>query len=436
MTAYTPGVPTRAAGSDPGSGPRSWTGVGVALGLAMGPAAALGLGRFAYALLLPGMRTDLGWSFSEAGAMNTANAVGYLTGALLAAPLARRAGARRAFLVGLAVTTLALAASAASGNLPLLLGLRGLAGAAGAVSFVVGAGLAAQAGAHAGPGRAALLLGVYFSGGGLGIVASGLAIPALLAHASSGAGWRLGWLLIAGLAALALVISIPAVRRVPEPPPTRARGDRWPARSLAMLLAAYTLFGAGYIAYMTFIVAFLTSEGASPGEVSVFWVVLGTTAVAAAFAWGPLLGRLRGGRGPAAVLAVVTGGALLPLMSGATWAAYVSAALFGGSFLAVVTAVTAVARNSLHPRHWTPAIATLTVAFAVGQSAGPVLAGVLSDGTTGVRAGLTLSVGVLAAAMLTALGQPHRDAPSTAEPTRYPSEAAVPRVPQSGSPPI
>src|SRR5689334_3597053 len=66
------------------------THLGVVLGLAMGPAVGLGLGRFAYALLLPAMRVDLGWSYAQAGALNTANAAGYLIGALLAAPLAGR----------------------------------------------------------------------------------------------------------------------------------------------------------------------------------------------------------------------------------------------------------------------------------------------------------------------------------------------------------
>src|ERR1700750_3333276 len=51
------------------------------------PAAAavsLGLARFSYALLLPPMRAELHWSYFVAGAMNTANAAGYLAGALLA----------------------------------------------------------------------------------------------------------------------------------------------------------------------------------------------------------------------------------------------------------------------------------------------------------------------------------------------------------------
>lgn len=406
MTSTSEYVEARDRASGQGGG--RWGGVAIALGLALGPAAALGLARFAYALLLPSMRTNLGWSFSAAGAMSTANAVGYLAGALLGAAAARRVGARRSFLAGLTVTVLALAASAASGNLAVLLGLRVIAGAAGAVSFIVGAGLVAQVSVREGSRRTALLLGIYFAGGGAGIVASGLTIPPLLAHTASGTGWRAGWLLLAGMAALALAGSVPAVRAAEEPPPTQAGVDRWPARSLAVLLGAYTLFGAGYIAYITFIVAFLKSEGASGGEVGLFWVVLGGAAVVAAFAWGPLLARLRGGRGPAAVMAVLTVGALLPLLWRSTATTFASAVLFGGSFLTVVAAVTAVARRSLHPRHWTPAIATLTVAFALGQCAGPVLAGLLSDGPAGLRAGLTVSVAILAAGTLLALTQTER----------------------------
>ena len=67
----------------------------VALGLATGPAVALGFSRFAYALLLPPMRDALGWSYVQAGAINTANGAGYVVGAAIAAAVARRAGAGR-----------------------------------------------------------------------------------------------------------------------------------------------------------------------------------------------------------------------------------------------------------------------------------------------------------------------------------------------------
>jgi predicted MFS family arabinose efflux permease len=306
-----------------------------------------------------------------------------------------------------------MAACAATDNFVVLLTLRALTGVAGAFTFIVGAGLVAQVSAGSGRSRTALLLGIYVTGGGAGIVISGLTITPLLASAASGVGWRTGWLLLGAMSAVALAGTIPAVRAAPEPPPVRSASDRWPARGLAVLMVAYGFFGVGYIAYMTFIVAFLVGEGATAATVTLFWVVLGLSSVPAAFGWGPLLGRLRGGHGPALVLGVLALGALLPLLGNSAWLVFASAVLFGASFLTVVTAMTVVAQHSLDPRHWTPAIAALTSAFAVGQCAGPVLAGLLSDSAAGVRAGLILSVVALAAGVLLSLAQrerrPHRD---------------------------
>jgi hypothetical protein len=47
-----------------------------ALALSLGAAISLGMSRFSYALLLPPMRADLGWTYLLAGAMNTGNAFG------------------------------------------------------------------------------------------------------------------------------------------------------------------------------------------------------------------------------------------------------------------------------------------------------------------------------------------------------------------------
>ncbi len=58
--------------------------------LALAPAVGVGLCRFAYSLLLPDMRDSLDWSYATAGFMNTANAAGYLPGALAASPIVRR----------------------------------------------------------------------------------------------------------------------------------------------------------------------------------------------------------------------------------------------------------------------------------------------------------------------------------------------------------
>jgi predicted MFS family arabinose efflux permease len=377
----------------------------VVIGLAMGPTVALGLARFAYALLLPPMRTELGWSYADAGAMNTANAAGYLAGALAAATIAKRFGDKQVFAVSLFLTALAVGASGLTADFSLLLTLRLVAGLTGALAFVTGAGLTAAAAAGGAPSRAPTILGIYFAGGGIGITASALAVPPLIAIV----GWRGGWLALGGLALAATLFAWAVLRRAPQTASaggSQGRGG-WSPRFMARKLLAYGMFGAGYIAYATFIIAYLRSaEQFSGFAVSAFWAVLGAASVVAAFAWGPVLGRLKGGWGAAATIGVVTLGAAMPLFFGGVTGAFLSAILFGGSFLAVIAAVTAFARRAALPHAWTAAIAALTTAFGIGQCVGPVLSGALSDGPSGVKAGLWLSVGILMVSSIIAAFQP------------------------------
>jgi predicted MFS family arabinose efflux permease len=373
----------------------------VVVGLAMGPAVALGLARFAYALLLPPMRADLGWSFADAGTMNTANAAGYLVGAILAAPIGKRLGDKRVFAISLLLTALTVGASGLTANLMFLLVLRLAAGFTGALAFVSGAGLTSAAAAGGSKSRAPTLLGVYFAGAGIGITASALSVPPLLGTI----GWRGGWLVLGALGLAATGFGALALRRTPEPSYAsegEARGG-WSPRFMTAKLLAYGLFGAGYIAYATFIIAYLRSaEGFSGAGITGFWSVFGLSSVAAAFVWGRILARLKGGWGTAATLSIVTIGTATPLLWSAPAGAYLSALLFGGSFLAVLAAVTSFARRAVEPHALTAAIATLTVAFGIGQCIGPVLSGALSDGPNGLRAGLWLSVGILALATVVA----------------------------------
>jgi MFS family permease len=99
-----------------------WASWLIVLGLSLGPAVSNGLARFAYGLVLPAMRQDLSWSYTEAGWVNTANGIGYLIGALLALRYIGTWGARALFIYGLILTTLALVASGLTRDMPSLLG--------------------------------------------------------------------------------------------------------------------------------------------------------------------------------------------------------------------------------------------------------------------------------------------------------------------------
>src|ERR1700745_755592 len=77
--------------------------------VSLAPTVGLGIGRFAYALVLPDMRDALQWSYSAAGFMNTINAVGYLAGALMASRLIKRFGLAESVVWGTVADVASLA---------------------------------------------------------------------------------------------------------------------------------------------------------------------------------------------------------------------------------------------------------------------------------------------------------------------------------------
>lgn len=109
-----------------------------ALALSFGTAISLGISRFSYALLLPPMRTDLGWSYLLAGSMNTANAFGYFVGALVTPALMRRMGAQAALIGGALLTGVFMLLSGFVVDADMLLLQRVLAGIASAFIFISG----------------------------------------------------------------------------------------------------------------------------------------------------------------------------------------------------------------------------------------------------------------------------------------------------------
>jgi predicted MFS family arabinose efflux permease len=379
----------------------------VALGLAAGAIVALGFTRFAYALLLPAMRTELGWSFTAAGGINTANAAGYIIGAATAASLGRRLGANRAFTGGIAASAAALVLSGLLSYYPVLAGLRFVGGLTTAVTFVLGSALAARAHRGGSHRHAATLVAIYMAGVGLGIIVSGIVVPSALSSWGTGA-WPSGWILLGILAFMLVPAAGWAVRQVPGPRAAPVGSERARLRPLLPLFAWYILFGAGYVSYMTFVIALLEEQDVGMAGSAAFFITLGAaSAVATLFVWGRTIARLRRGYAPALISLVVAAGVLPVLLADGLAPALASALIFGSSFMAGPTAATILARRMLPAHGWTSGIALLTVAFSVGQAIGPLVAGLLSDMDGGIRLGLWLSEGLLLLAGVIALSQRH-----------------------------
>ena len=361
--------------------------------LSLAPTIGLGIGRFAYALVLPDMRDSLHWSYSAAGFMNTINAVGYLAGALVASRLIRRFGLAANVRWGTLACVLSLALCALSGNFIVLSFARLLAGFGGAAGFVGGGALAAMI-AHSQPRRADFLLSLFYAGPGIGILSSGLIAPFVLQAFGPGSWWIVWWAmtLLTSLMIVPLLLATLGAGALAGV----ATRVRFSVKPVAIYLLAYFLFGAGYIAYMTFMIAYVRDGGGGAGAQSLFWSLIGVSAFATPWVWRRVLALDRGGLSMTIILGVNALGAALPIFGHSPLLLAVSALVFGVAFFAVVGTTTAFVRFNYPPSEWPAGIAAMTIAFGIGQTLGPIVVGAITDALGSLSYALNVSAAMLA----------------------------------------
>jgi MFS family permease len=377
----------------------------IAFLLSFGPTVSNSFARFAYALVLPAMRADLQLNYSQAGWLNTANAIGYLGGALLTWTLVRRTGSRLLFNAGMALTAMSLLATGLTHDLAWLTVARIVAGVSGAMVFITGGALSG----NVFPGRPELATStilLYFAGAGIGLMLSGVAIPLLL-DAGGDAAWPLAWQAMGWTSVAMSVASIWAALQIEEPQSATGSAS-WRLGAFVPEFCAYICFGIGYIAYMTFVIAWMRDNDSSTGQVIAVWFLLGLATLVAPAVWTRPCDRWPGGRPLATVMAVLSVGALLPVLSVAAPAMLLSALLFGLAGFSVPSAISAFIRKALPKPAWGSAMATFTIAFAISQIAGPVVTGWVADRYGSLEPGLTVSALILMLGAAIALAQKDR----------------------------
>lgn len=367
--------------------------------LSGGAAVAVGFARFGYALILPAMRTDLSLNYAQAGWLNTANALGYLLGALLTIYFVARIGNRRLFVAGLVLTTVALFANGLTHNFELLTLFRFLAGFGAAGAFICGGVLSGVLGTRA--------IVIFFSGGGFGMLATGALLPWLFEMAGP-SSWPWAWIATGAICIPLSLAAIAAMRDIIEPS-TAGASAAWPWRPCVPEFLAYFLFGLGYIAYMTFIVAWLRQSQmvsiSMAAITSVMWSLLGLMTLLAPILWRRVFNGRHDGIPMAASMLVLALGAALPLFVPNIAGAWLSGALVGSSVFMVPSAATGFVKTNLPKPAWGSALAVATSLFAAGQAIGPVAAGWISDISGSLSTGLAVSAAVLVIGALIALTQ-------------------------------
>jgi predicted MFS family arabinose efflux permease len=240
----------------------------------------IGVARFAYTPLIPALIAAHWFSPSATVYLGAANLAGYLGGALLARPIAARAGAAatlRAMMVAASAAFFACAFPLSFGWFFLW---RFVSGISGGALMALAAPVVLL---HIRPSWRGVASGAIFTGVGLGIAASGTLVP-LLMHAGLAQTWF-------GLGAVALLLTAIswggwprdqlAEIHQPNRPPS-------PPSGLVALYVEYGLNAIGLVPHMIFLVDFV-ARGLGRGLVTgaQYWVLFGI---------GAMLGPLVSGR--------------------------------------------------------------------------------------------------------------------------------------------
>jgi len=343
-------------------------------------AVAMGIGRFAFTPLMPLMIRDGSINTATSAEWAAANYAGYLVGALTASRFAD--DPRRGLglsLLGVAVTTMPV--GWISGPLLPLGGavLRTAAGIFSAWALVCVSSwclgeLARRGAAH---------LGAWiYTGVGLGIAGAG-AFAWLGGRQAATLLWlELGLLAAAG--ALFVWLQLQRPDATSAPPASSVSSSPRPSTTLHhwALVLCYGTFGFGYIILATFLPAMAREQVSDPLVFGLTWPLFGLAAALSVAAAARSLAFWPRRRVWALAQGTMALGTALPLATQAIWALAASAVLVGGTFMVATMAGLQLAREQA-PDNPTPLLARMTVAFATGQIAGPLLVRALPEGWAG-----------------------------------------------------
>ena len=388
----------------------------------------IGLGRWSYTMILPGMQAGLKLSYARMGMIGTGNFGGYLLAVLLSPFLVRRYQPRITIVVGLLLIGFSMAAMSQCRDYLSILLFFSLSGIGSGLANIPMMALTAPWYRSDQRGKAT---GLVLCGNGLGIIFAGNLIPHVNRLYGIN-GWRVDWLILGMISLAVAVTSALLLRNHPlelgleplgsaplaahdEDRPGSEKGKRGILLRLSLL---YLAFGLTSSVYGTFIVTSMIHEyGLSEGTAGFFWSWVGFCSLFSGVGMGALSDRIGRRYGLVVVFTIHTlAYALAGFKLGALGLA-ASVILFGLSIFGVPAVITASLGDHFSGAKVARALSIATLFFAVGQTVGPVAAASMA----GPKGFFTITY--LAAALITAaaaifaltLPAMHRHAPPASQ---------------------
>ena len=354
----------------------------------------LGLGRFSLGMLLPSMGISLKLNYSQMGLIGTGNFVGYMISVVLAGMIAKSIGARWTISIGLILVGGSMVLISQAMGFLAVMSLYVATGIGSGLANVPMIGLVSHWFLKSTRGRAA---GILLSGNGIAIVFTGLLIPWINTVIGT-EGWRTGWLTIGIISLCVAAVAAFFLRNDPQEKnlmplgtadtpatPTgpesdkRKKSNKW---TMVHLGCIYTLFGATYVVYATFIVTAMVNErGFGENTAGTFWAVVGGLSIFSGPLFGWLSDRLSRKIGMMVVYTLLTISFVLVAANLPNPFLYASIGVFGLAVWGIPTIMSAAVGDYAGPVRAVKAFGFITLFFGAGQITGPAVAGFLADMT-------------------------------------------------------
>ena len=369
----------------------------------------LGLARFGYSMVLPSMQEGLHMGNAQAGALATANLIGYLALSVIGGALAARYGPRTVITIGLTIAGVGMMLTATAGGFVSAAVWRALVGVGSGVSNVPVMGLLS---AWFGARRRGLATGVAVAGSSVALILLGATVPLIMTTYGQN-GWRVSWYIFGGLTLVLAVAALLLLRNRPADVGQRPLGTNegdpeggraadalhWGAVYRSGLVwhlgLVYVAFGFSYIIYMTFFVKFLMAEGGySQSAAGGLFMTMGWFSLFCGLIWGGI-SDLTGRRWALVIvyLIQVVSFGLFGIRTGPLGLT-VSAILFGLTAWSIPAIMAAGCGDILGGRLAPAGLGFITLFFGIGQAAGPSIAGAIADAAGSLHPAFLLAAAV------------------------------------------
>jgi MFS family permease len=355
--------------------------------------AGLGFGRFALGMLLPAMGKSLALTYSQMGLISTANFIGYLLAVLVCSYISSRIGSRLLIFLALLLVAASMLMVSMANSFISVAFFYTLTGMGSGASNVPMMALVASWFSTGQRGKAA---GFIVIGSGFAILLSGKLIP-FINQVTAADGWRINWLVLGIIVLIISIVCLLVIRDTPaelglQPFSGRIKtkqGDRHyfdngntavTKKDIYHLGAIYFLFGYTYVIYATFIVTALVQErGFSETVAGNFWSWVGFLSLFSGPVFGTLSDRLGRKAGLIMVFVIQMFAYLLVALSLPGVFLYLSIGCYGIVAWSIPSIMAALVGDYVGPQRTARVFGFITFIFALGQIAGPAVAGFMAE---------------------------------------------------------